>query len=176
MGTKFIYAIALTLSQAVFSLLMFFAGFQTEKLATGQKLDWLRLGISFVVLYLGIKAVREESPGKGLSYGQALGAGTLISLFSALMGAVYNYIHLKFINPNFFTYMLNLQREQLTAKGVPDAQIDRIVDMTEKWSGPGIYACVGIVIAFLFCFIVSLIVAALLKREPQEATPPVAAA
>ena len=176
MGTKFTYAIAHTLSQAAFSLLMFFTGFQTEKLATGQKLDWLRLAISFVVLYLGIKAVREEAPGKGLTYGQALGAGTLISLYAALMGAVYNYIHLKFINPNFFTYNLNLVREQMAAKGVPDAQIDRTADMMEKWSGPGIYACVGILIGFFFCFIVSLIVAAILKREPQEATPPVAAA
>ncbi len=176
MGTKFTYAIAHTLCQAVFSLLMFFADFQTEKLATGQKLDWLRLIISIVVLYLGIKAVREEAPGKGLSYGQALGAGTLISLYAALMGSVYNYIHLKFINPNFFTYQLNLLREQWAAKGIPDAQIDRMADMTEKWSGPGIYACVGLLIGFVICFVVSLIVAAILKREPQEVAPPVAPA
>lgn len=176
MSTKFTYAIVHTFSQAAFSILLFFTGFQTEKLATGQKLEWLRMIISFVVLYLGVKAVREEAPGKGLSYGQALGAGSLISLYASLMGAVYNYIHLKFINPSFFTYQLALMREQWAAKGIPDAQIDKMADMTEKWSGAGIYACFGILIGFFFCFVISLIVAAIVKRAPEENTPPVVAA
>ena len=176
MSTKFTYALILTICGVVFSLLMFFTGFQTEKLAIGQKIEWLRLVLTVAVLYLGVKAVREEAPGKALSYGQALGAGTLISLYATLMGSVYTYIHFKFVNPNFFTYQLNMLREQWAAKGIPDAQIDRMADMTEKWSGPGIYACVGFMIGFIVCFIISLIVAAILKRAPQEATPPLAAA
>src|SRR3954470_23382014 len=87
MSTKFIYALILTACGAVFSLLLFFTGFQTEKLAIGKNIEWLRLLITFAVLYLGVKAVREEAPGKGFSYGQALGAGTLISLYATLMGS-----------------------------------------------------------------------------------------
>jgi hypothetical protein len=172
MSTKFIYALILTVCGAVFTLLLFFTGFQTEKLAVGRNLEWFRLLISFTVLYLGVKAVRDEAPDKGFSYGQALGAGTLISLYATLMGSVYNYIHLKFVNPNFFTYQLNMMREQWAAKGIPDAQIDRMADMTEKWSSPGIYACFGFFIGFIFCFIVSLIVAAILKRPAPVVIKP----
>ncbi|SDS29076.1 DUF4199 domain-containing protein [Opitutus sp. GAS368] len=172
MSTKFLYALTLTICGAVFSLLMFFTGFQTEKLAIGQKIEWLRLLITIAVLYLGVKAVREETPGKGFSYGQALGAGTLISLYATLMGSVYAYIHFKFVNPNFFTYQLNMMREQWAAKGIPDAQIDRMADMTEKWSGPGLYAGFGFVIGFIVCFVISLIIAAILKRPaPDELKP-----
>src|SRR3954465_4846179 len=101
MSTKFTYALILTVCGPVFTLLLFFTGFQTEKLAIGRNLEWFRLLISFTVLYLGVKAVRDETPGKGFSYGQALGAGTLIGLYATLMGSVYNYIHLKFVNPSF---------------------------------------------------------------------------
>ena len=62
MNTKFIYALILTITGALLNLLLFFTGFQTEKLATGQYFQWLGFVLMFTVLWLGLKAVREESP------------------------------------------------------------------------------------------------------------------
>ena len=168
MSTKFLYALILTICSALLNLLMYFTGLQTEKLAIGQYVNWLGMVLMFVILWLGTKAVRDEAPEKGMGYGRGVGTGTLISLYSSLMSAVYNFIHFKFVNPNFFTYQLNMLREEWAAKGIPDAQIDRMADMTEKWSGPGIYACFGFVIGFIICFIISLIIAAILKRPAPD--------
>ncbi len=60
MSTKFTYALALTICGALLNLLLFFTGFQTEKLATGQYFQWLGFVMMFTVLWLGIKAVRDE--------------------------------------------------------------------------------------------------------------------
>ena len=61
MSTKFLYALTLTICGAVFNLLLYFTGLQTEKLATGQYVQWLGFVIMFVVLFLGIKARARRS-------------------------------------------------------------------------------------------------------------------
>ena len=169
MGTKFTYALILTISQTVFSLLMFFLGYQTEKLAAGQYLNnWVPLIINIAVLWLGIKAVREENEGKFLTYGQGVGAGTLISLFSGLMSGVYAYIHFKFVNPNFFDYQAAMLRDKWAAKGMSDAQIEQAENMMRKFSGPGVFAISTPIIVVCIGVIISLILAAILKRNPPE--------
>src|SRR5450432_2258798 len=115
MGTKFLYALILTVSSAVLNLALYFTGFQTEKFATGQYLQWLFFVLMFVVLWLGIAAVREESPHQSLSYGQGVGAGVLISLYSGLMSSIYAYIHFKFVNPNFADYQIEAMRTKWAA-------------------------------------------------------------
>ena len=62
MNTKVFYALVWTICSAVFQLVLFFSGFQTERLATGKYLQWLGLGIAAAVLWFGIKAVRDEKP------------------------------------------------------------------------------------------------------------------
>lgn len=172
MGTKFTYALALTISQAVFNLVMYFLGYQTDKMEAGQYFQWLALIITGVVLWLGIRAVREESPGKSLTYGQGVGAGALISLYSSPMTAIYTYLHLKFINPDFFEYQAALMHEKLVAKGLPDEKIEAFEAMSKKFSGPGISAFFTLFIVVIAGVLVSLIVAAILKRPPAAAEPP----
>ena len=69
MGTKFTYALILTICSAVLRLLLYFTGYETEKLAVGQHFQWLGFVLFAVFLFLGIKAVREENPHQALSYG-----------------------------------------------------------------------------------------------------------
>jgi len=173
MNTKFTYALILTIAQAVFSLLLYFGGYQTEKMAVGQYLNWLALPISVAVLWLGIKAVREESPDKSLSYGQGVGAGTLIALYSGLMSGVYNFIHFKFVAPEFFDYQFELMRSKWAAAGISETQIEQMGTMTRKFMGPVATAVMTPIMSVVFGLILSLIIAAILKRPAQTPVPPV---
>ena len=168
MSTKFIYALTLTICGAVFNLLLYFTGFQTEKLATGQYLNWLGFVLMFVVLWLGIKAVRDESPNQAMSYGKGVGTGTLISLYSGLMSAVYTYIHFKYINVDFVDYQLTLIRSKWAAHGMSEAQMDQAEAFTRKMMGPGIQAALFPFAAVIIGVILSLIIAAFLKRNPPD--------
>ena len=172
MGTKFLYALILTICGAVLNLLLYFTGFQTEKLATGQYFQWLGIVLMFVILWLGIKAVREESPQQAMTYGKGVGTGTLISLYSGLMSSVYSFIHFKFVNPEFADYQLALIRPKWEAAGMGEAQMDQAEKMARAMMGPVAQAIMTPILVTIFGCILSLIIAAFLKRvlpEPVKA-------
>lgn len=168
MNTKFTYALALTLSSAVLNLLLYFTGYQTEKLAVGQHLNWIGMIIMVAVLWLGIKAVREENGAKGLSFGQGLGAGVLISLYSGLMSAVYNFVHFTFINTDYADYQIELIRAKWAEAGISGAQMEQAEAMTRKFMSPAITSTFVVIMAVLFGLLISLIISAILKRPGTE--------
>jgi ABC-type sugar transport system permease subunit len=168
MSTKFLYALTLTICGAVFNLLMYFTGFQTEKLATGQYFQWLGFVMMFVVLFLGIKAVRDEAPEKGLSYGRGVGTGTLISLYSGLMSSVYSFIHFKFVNTEFADYQLALIRQKWEAAGMAEAQMDQAEKFTRAMMSPVVQAILTPIFAVIIGLICSLIISAILKRPAPD--------
>ena len=168
MSTKFVYALTLTISGALLNLLLYFTGFQTEKLATGQYFQWLGFVLMFAILWLGIKAVRDEAPEKGMSYGRGVGIGTLISLYSGLMSSVYSFIHFKFVNTQFADYQLALIRPKWEAAGMPEAQMDQAEKVTRAMMGPVAQAIMTPIMVVIFGLILSLIIAAILKRPAPE--------
>ena len=170
MSTKFIYALILTVIGAITSLLLYFTGYQTEKLATGEKIQLINLVIMFIVLWLGIRAVREESEPAVMSYGKGVGTGVLISLYSGLMSAVYSFIHLKFVNPNFADYKIELLRSQWAQKGMNDAQLEQAEHVARMMMGPVFSALITPIIVVLFGVLMSLIISAFLKRKAPEAS------
>jgi hypothetical protein len=175
MGTKFFYAVILTICSIVLQLLLFFTGFQTEKLATGQYLAYVGFAIMAVVLWLGIQAVRDERPDHTLTYGQGVGAGVLISLYSGLMNAVYTYIHLKFINTGFADHMMDTIRTKWAARGMTEAQMETAEGFTRTMIGPGAQAIMAPFITVLVGLVLSLIISALIKRKTPtiaESAPP----
>ena len=173
MGTKLTYALALAGSGAVFRLLLYFTGFETEKLSVGQHLNWLMLPVSIAILWFGIKAVREERPHGAISYGQAVGAGTLISLISSVFSAIYTFIHLKFINTSFVDYQMEVIRGKWAEAGLGDAQMEQAEAMTRAMMSPGLSAGMAIVMGVIFGVILSLVIAAFLKKPlPAGAEPP----
>ena len=170
MSTKFIYALTLTICGAVFNLLMFFTGYQTEKLAAGQQLQWIGLIMMGVVLWLGIKAVRQESENQAMSYGRGVGTGVLISLYSGLMSSVYQFIHFKFVNPNFADYQIEMLRSKWAAAGMGDAQMEQAEHFTRMMMTPLMSAILAPIFVVVVGLIISLIIAIFLKRNaPAEA-------
>ena len=168
MSTKFIYALTLTICGALLNLLLYFTGFQTEKLATGQYFQWLGFVLMFAILWLGIKAVRDEAPEKGMSYGRGVGTGTLISLYSGLMSSVYSFIHFKFVNTEFADYQLALIRPKWEAAGMGEAQMEQMEKVSRTMMGPVAQAILTPIFVVLFGLILSLIIAAILKRPVPD--------
>jgi hypothetical protein len=170
MGTKFTYALILTIAGAGLNLLLYFTGYQTEKLATGQHLAWLGFVIMGVVLFLGIKAVREESPGQYMGYGKGVGTGVLISLFSGLMSSVYSFIHFKFINTEFADYQIELIRAKWEQAGMSSTQMEQAEGMTRMMLGPVAQAIITPIMVVFIGLIFSLVIAAILKRPAPPET------
>lgn len=154
---------------AVFSLILYFLGFQTEKLAIGQQLQWLGLIFTIVVLFLGMREARENKPDGAISYGGAVGAAALISVFSGIFSAIYIYIHFSYVNPHYAQYIADFTRTQLEAKSVPEANIDAAIAMQTKMLSPVVQSLMTVVVAPIMGTLIGLILAIFVKKAaPQD--------
>ena len=138
MNTTFFYGLILAVSNIVLTLVCFFLGYQTDKMAQGRWIaSLLPLVVTIIVMWLGIKAAREEAKDKSLSYGKGVGTGFLIALYAGLIGAVYTFIHFTFINPNFADYAIDMVRAKMDAGGMSDSQMEAAEKFTRLFIYPG---------------------------------------
>lgn len=172
MNTPMFYGVALALANIVLSLVGFFLGFQTERLAQGQWFGLLSLVAAIVVLWLGLRAVREEAADKSLSYGKGVLTGFLISLYSGLIGIVYTFIHFRFINPSFVDYQIDATRQKWIQAGLDDAKMAAAEKFMRFFMSPPVISIVGFFMALVFGVIIALVLAAFLKRAPAATPPP----
>jgi uncharacterized membrane protein YeaQ/YmgE (transglycosylase-associated protein family) len=177
MNTTFSYGLILAVTNIVLTLVGFFLGFQTDKMAEGTWFGWLTFVAAIVVTWLGIKAVREEAKDKALSYGKGVGSGVLINLYAGVIGSIYGVIHFTYINPSFRDYMMNTMRQKWAEAGVSDAQMETMEKGFRFMMSPVMASISGLIMTVLFGLVVALVVSAFLKRAPQpafEVEPPAA--
>lgn len=133
-------------------------------LFTNQSVQWIGLLVSIVVTILALREYRTLNGGF-MSYGEGVGLGTLMSVISGLVSITYNLIYTTFIDPTIRQQILDNAREQMENQGMPDEQIEQAMGFTEKIQSPGLQFVVGIIFAAIFGVIVSLVVAAFLRRN-----------
>lgn len=160
----------------VLGLVGYLLGFQTTRMETGRYYQWLAYPITFAVLWVAARAVRDARGPAGLSYGQGLGAISMIALFGSAIAAVYTFIHFQFINTEFASYVTEMVRNQLEAKNMSEDQINAVIKMQSFFFHPPIMAVFALITQFILCFVFGLIISAIVKRPPAEATPPPLAA
>lgn len=170
MNTPLFYGVVLAVTNIVLTLAAFFLGFQTDKLAQGQWFGLLSIAAGIIVLWVGIRAVREEAADKSLSYGKGVLTGFLISLYSGLIGMVYTFIHFQFINPSFIDYQIDLARQKWSQIGLDEAKMAAAEKVVRFVFSPPVLAGVTLIWALVFGAIIALILAAILKR-PAPAAP-----
>jgi hypothetical protein len=72
---------------------------------------------------------------------------------------------MKFIDPTFPEKMKDFQYEQMEAQGLSDAQIEQAISMSEKFTTGGLSFLFPLLGAILFSLIMTLIVAAIMKKN-----------
>jgi hypothetical protein len=105
-----------------------------------------------------------------ISYGQALGFGTLISLVSSVLGGIYTYLLVTVIDPNIIPKQLEKARQALEEKGsMSEEQIEQGMKFVEMFATPLMSTMSAIIGGIFLGFIISLIVSAFVKRNnPQQ--------
>jgi hypothetical protein len=176
MKTCSLYGFLSALAGALLALVLYFLGFHSDpaKLSAAKWIGGFGgIAIAVVFTVLGVKARRAEVPdAEGFGYGRALGAGMQVALVWSLLSAVFNYAYLAFINPGFSEIVLQDAMDKVQAKGVSGAQLDQVEKFTRFMASPGVQSVSTLIGGLIIGFIISLIVAAFLKR-PAPAGPPV---
>ncbi|RSK48719.1 DUF4199 domain-containing protein [Hymenobacter rigui] len=128
---------------------------------------WVGAIVAIVGIVLAHKKFKELNHGF-MSYGQGLGIGTIVSAVGGLVSSVFSYLYMTFINPEYMTRVMELQRAKMEAKGLDDAQIDQALGMAQKFSGGPMIIVFGLIGAVFMGFIISLIISAFTKNTRPE--------
>ncbi|HEX2100623.1 MAG TPA: DUF4199 domain-containing protein [Candidatus Synoicihabitans sp.] len=175
MKTTLVYGAGIAIGGAILTLVFYLLGYHTdvEKFQTGQRAGMLWYLILIIGLVLGLRAVRESSPDRSLSYGRGVGSGALISLWTGIFSAVFTIIYAKLINPRFGDTMLAFQEAQMTEKGMTAEQIEQAAGFMRLFSNPVIVAVASILGTLVIGTVFAVVIALFVKRAPAPNAAPV---
>jgi hypothetical protein len=169
------YGSFIAVGNAVVTLVLYLAGFHSDpdKLQTANIVSGVAgLAIVISLLIIGVRAKRAQTPvTEEFSFGKALGAAVLISLFASLFSTVFQFVYASFINPNFAEVTIQAQISAMQAKGIPSDAIEKAEGMMRLMTKPAMQAGFSFVGGMFSNVIISLIAAAFLKRRAVEVPP-----
>lgn len=124
-------------------------------------------------IYWCIKTYRNSSLNGFISFGKAFTYGLLVFFVATVVGAIYNYLFTKFIDPGYTARILqetaNWTEEYMKSKGVPEEQITRSLDRisSRKIPTPLGGSLKSLIFGVIGGAIVSLISSAFAKKEEE---------
>lgn len=136
--------------------------------ATDSSLKYIAmvLGIAILigVLIFAMKDFKVANEGY-MKYSQGLGIGSMIGGVSGLIGGIYSFVYLKFIDPSHMETVKNFQIQKLEEQGMSSEQIEQASKFTEMFTNPGALMAFSIIGGVIFYFVFSLIISAIQKNE-----------
>jgi hypothetical protein len=121
--------------------------------------------ISIGALYMLLRSYRDTFNHGYISYGKAVGAGVVINIYAAILGAIYIYVLYGFIDPGLVDKQILEAEEKLIARGMPEGSIDAALEMQAKFMKPWFMAVSSVFTAAFFGLILSLLVSLFIKKE-----------
>jgi len=129
---------------------------------------WLSLLILIAGVYMAQKFYKQQNAGY-MSYGEGMGIGMVLSAVSGVMGAVFSYIYMNFIDTDMPARMLEKARSDMESRGgASDEQIDQAMQMTAKFMTPVAMSVFVVIFSLLTGLLVSLVVSAIVKTSKPE--------
>jgi hypothetical protein len=144
----------------VYSLIIYFLDLSFNK-AQGLVFIVIQLALIFYLL----KSYRDNFLHGQITYGQSVGAGTVIFLYYAIIMAVFTYILYAVIDTGLVAKQLAFVEEQMVDRGLPQAAIDAGMDLQAKLIKPGIIAIISIFGSMIGGVIMSLIISIFIRKE-----------
>jgi MFS superfamily sulfate permease-like transporter len=151
----------------VYSLVMYFLDLSFNKLQ-----GWIFFLIQIVILYFMVKSYRDNYKYGMITFGQALGSGVIIFLYYAVIMAIFTYILYAIIDPDLMDKQLAFAEEQMLKRGMPEASVEAGMKFNQKIMKPAIMAPFTIFNSMFVGVIMSLIVAAFVRKEGNPLVDP----
>ena|ERR1035438_6445532 len=164
MKTYVTYGFAIALGNALVTLICYLIGFHSDPdkiQMAGYLAAPVGLAVGITATTFGMRARRKTTPStEEFRYGQAFATGFMIALFAAFFGAIFQYVYVAFINPDFIDLIQQAQKAKLEAKGLSSDQVEHMQAIARTFMKPAalaIFSAIGIVI---WGTVISLIAAA----------------
>ena len=144
----------------VYSLVVYFLNMYLNK-AQG----YVFMLVEFAVLFFLVKSYRDNFRHGMITYGDALGVSIIICLYYAIIMAIFTYILYTVIDSGLLDKQLAMAEEMMQKKGMPQSTIDAGMSIQRKMMKPAFMAPFSILGNMILGLIMSLIVAAFVRKE-----------
>jgi hypothetical protein len=131
-------------------------------------LSYLNYVILLAGIILGTIKFRDDDSGGFITYGKALGFGTMVSLFAAVISGIFLFVFYTFIAPDAFE-QIRILAEQNIIQANPDIT-DQQLDLAMRMTTPLMIFISSLFSITFIGFVFSLVTSAFLKKiDPLEA-------
>lgn len=160
------YGLLLGLASIALSVVTYVMGVHLER-------PWWASALGIVIMaaliVYGLKAFKLDNGGF-LSLGEAIKVGLAISVIAGIIGAIYNYVFVTVIEPDFVAQMMEITKEQMIEQNpeMTEEQMEMGLSITEKFMSPGIMSAMAIIFTLFLGFIISLISGLIMKQNRPE--------
>jgi hypothetical protein len=161
------YGLVISVASFLYGVLLYFLGFQTEKMEQGAALGWLSFVIFIGGLIWAMMSSRTEAKeeGKEFGYGASFKAGALTAVFVALFSVVLSFVHFSFIATDYVDYVIDAQGVQMEEQGMSSEQIEQAAEYTRMFMQPWAMALIGGVMSIFTGLFFALILAIFIRSK-----------
>lgn len=130
--------------------------------------NWFRFIITIAILIFAHKYYKDNN--SFMSYGQGVGISFWMGLIGSVIGGVFMFVYMKFIDASFVEMMKQNQINAMQERGMSDAQIDQSMKFASMFMSP-----VAILIFTLIFGVIGNVIAGLIvsiftqKKAPEQA-------
>ncbi len=161
------YGLITGLILIIYSLIIYLLG-----QSLNQYLGYLAIIILAACIYIFSKQYRDKVNQGNIKYGQAFSLGLLVGIFTAILLSFFSYIEVTFIDPSLIDKQLELMQQKMLEKGMSEDQVETAIAMSREWMTPGKMFFMSILSFSFWAAIISLITAALVKRDTSPFETP----
>ena len=162
------YGFILGLVSVFVSLVFYFIG-----MATVNWTNWIRMGISLVLLVYLMIQYRNVHLGGYASFGQIFVMVLVTAgIISTIINSIYTYVLFTVIDPGMIDQVRIIAEERIMSNSrIPESMYDDMLDRVGKKMNIGYMIRMGLIMGPIVNAIIGLIVAAFIKKEQDINSP-----
>jgi hypothetical protein len=161
-----VYGLLTGLAVAGWTYLEYLFGWHTN--TVGRYSGLLAIVFPAIGIITGIRAYRDQDKGGVITYWEAVLAGVVITAIAGLIVACFTYLYYTSIHPGLVDFLVEKKRQALTERQATAAQITAQLRQVRDYHRPLTLTLRSLGGFMGFGLITSLILAAVLKKYPQE--------
>jgi|GEM_PF-1278821 len=120
MITEIKFGIISGLSIILYTLLEYFLGFHSTRVAVAEYADYLAFLIPIAPLFFAMNHKRKSAPEGQIPFGRNVMTGLTIAVISTVIATIFIIFYLKRINPEFSDARIAFESNKLFAEGIPE--------------------------------------------------------
>ncbi|MEY4935927.1 MAG: hypothetical protein RIS64_2286 [Bacteroidota bacterium] len=125
----------------------------------------IQWGVTAGVFYMAIKAHRDEDLGGLISLGRCVKLGAYMGLIGGVLTAIYMFVHIKYLQPDFANIAIEAAVNSAEAKGQDPDKVRDSLEMMRGLFSPTYMMAIGFFGSMISSLFVALIVGFFMRKE-----------